>query len=190
MAFKKGHIQFNSGRTHFKKGITPWNDGKRYTISKPKKVTLKICKQCKKEFKIADWRLKDKTKTRGIFCSLKCNNYFHRGKNSPFYGVNRSGENSPTWKGGITPINVKIRHSEEYKLWRIAVFERDNYTCIWCGVRNGDGKSIKLHADHIKPFAYYPELRFAIDNGRTLCVECHKTTETYGGKVKKLYSKI
>ena len=65
----------------------------------------------------------------------------------------------------------------EYKLWRATVFERDNYTCIiWCG----NNKSGNLEADHIKPFAYYPELRFAIDNGREHCVErCHKTTDTY-----------
>src|SRR3989304_6131005 len=44
-----------------------------------------------------------------------------------------AGENSPSWKGGITPLNVKIRGSFEYKLWRKAVFERDNFTCIWCG---------------------------------------------------------
>lgn len=81
------------------------------------------------------------------------------------------------WKGGITPINAKIRTSLEYRLWRIAVFERDNYTCIWCGKRGGN-----LEADHIKSFASYPELRFAIDNGRTLCHECHKTTENFGWK--------
>lgn len=79
----------------------------------------------------------------------------------------------------ITPENKKIRQSFEYKLWRKAVFEKDNYTCIWCGVKNGNGKNIILHADHIKPFALYPELRFAIDNGRTLCRECHKKTDTY-----------
>jgi hypothetical protein len=94
----------------------------------------------------------------------------------------RSGENAQNWKGGITPINYKIRNSLEYKLWRKAVFERDNYTCVWCGAKfiKGITGRVYIQADHIKPFAQYPELRFAIDNGRTLCVPCHKTTDTYG----------
>ena len=87
------------------------------------------------------------------------------------------------WQGGITGINFQIRNSFEYKLWRTAVFERDSFTCVWCGDKGGKGrgKSVILHADHIKPFSLFPELRFAIDNGRTLCEDCHKTTETYGG---------
>lgn len=92
------------------------------------------------------------------------------------------GERSYMWKGGITSINEQIRRSLEYKLWRESVFERDNYTCVWCGARGGQGKRVDLHADHVKSFAYYPELRFAIDNGRTLCVPCHKTTDNYGGR--------
>lgn len=86
------------------------------------------------------------------------------------------GEKHPLWKGGITPINEKIRKSREYRLWRKAVFERDNYQCIFGGKEHGN----KLNADHIKPFSQFPELRFAIDNGRTLCFDCHKKTDTWG----------
>lgn len=97
----------------------------------------------------------------------------------------KKGIKNPNWKGGISPLNTRIRQSSEMRLWRVAVFERDNYACIWCGARNGQGKAVVLHADHIKPFAYFPELRFAIDNGRTLCVPCHKTTDTWGFKQQK-----
>lgn len=94
----------------------------------------------------------------------------------------QKGEKGPGWKGGISNKNDRIRQSLEYKLWRTAVFERDRYTCIWCG-RKG-----QLQADHIKAFAFFPELRFAIDNGRTLCIPCHKTTPTYlKNRPPKLY---
>ena len=76
------------------------------------------------------------------------------------------------WKGGVTPLNEKIRHSLEMNQWRRAVFERDNYTCQFCKARNGNGKKIILNADHIKPFSKFPELRFDVNNGRTLCFEC------------------
>lgn len=100
--------------------------------------------------------------------------------------MNMSGENSGAWKGGITPINKKIRNSFEYRIWRNAVFTRDNFSCVWCGARNGNGKTVVLNADHIKPFSLFPELRFAIDNGRTLCEPCHRKTSTYGvGALRK-----
>lgn len=84
------------------------------------------------------------------------------------------GEKSHCWKGGKVRAKEVIRQSIEFRLWREAVFARDNYTCQFCGQRGG-----KIQADHIKMFAYHPELRFAIDNGRTLCIPCHKTTATY-----------
>lgn len=115
----------------------------------------------------------------------------HTGKGHPMFGKKHSLETkekmrktrlgkSP-WNKGLgtkTPESKKIRQSTQYKLWRKCVFERDNYTCIWCGERGGE-----LNADHIKPFSLFPELRFAIDNGRTLCRACHKTTDTFGSRI-------
>lgn len=72
-----------------------------------------------------------------------------------------------------------LRHRKEYKDWRSAVYFRDNYTCQHCGERGAE-----LNADHIKPWSLFPDLRFDLDNGRTLCVPCHKKTDTYGVKVK------
>lgn len=73
------------------------------------------------------------------------------------------------------PLNMEIRQSiegrrcAEYKAWRRQVFERDDYTCRECGKR-----SVQLNAHHILPYAYFPDDRFRVDNGITLCVVCHK----------------
>jgi hypothetical protein len=98
----------------------------------------------------------------------------------PCYSKRVKGSMNPNWKGGITPKNKKIRASERYKAWRTAVFERDKYTCIWCSQKGG-----KLNADHIKPFSTHKRLRFELSNGRTLCVACHKKTDTYMAKAVK-----
>lgn len=156
-------------------GVSPWNKGK--------KTGQKVWNKGKKGLQVSwnkggtvsqDTREKIRKTLTGTISPL-------RGKKRP----DITGEKNSNWKGGITPINRSIRTSMEYKWWRISVFERDNYTCVWCGARSGNGKKVVLNADHIKPFALYPELRFAIDNGRTLCTPCHLSTDTYGSKCKK-----
>lgn len=89
-----------------------------------------------------------------------------------------TGNKHPQWKGGITPLNQRIRGSVKYKQWRDEVFKRDDYTCQSCGKRGGD-----MNADHILPFFAFPKLRLDVNNGRTLCVECHRATKTYGRQV-------
>lgn len=86
------------------------------------------------------------------------------------------GEKSHLWRGGITKINILIRGTIEYRLWRESVFARDGWTCQKCGDNTGGN----LQAHHLKSFSKYKELRFAIDNGITLCENCHKTTDSFG----------
>lgn len=92
------------------------------------------------------------------------------------------GEKSPNWKGGVTKPHEKIRKSVKYKNWRTSVFERDDYTCQFCKKRG-----VKLNADHIKPFSLFPDLRLDINNGRTLCLPCHRKTDTWGTKVNNYF---
>jgi len=95
------------------------------------------------------------------------------------------GENHPNWKGGVTDINKKIRHSIEYNIWRKAVYARDNWTCQHCKV-----KQRFPVAHHIKTFKDYPELRFDVDNGLTLCRSCHKKVHTEIGCKTKFTKRL
>ena len=83
------------------------------------------------------------------------------------------GDGCHFWRGGVNGQNDTLRHRREYKDWRQCVYERDNYICQCCGVRGG-----RLNAHHINSFSDYPELRYNINNGITLCTKCHDTTET------------
>lgn len=96
------------------------------------------------------------------------------------------GDKNPMWKGGITPERFVIRNSDVYAEWRISVFERDNYTCQECEVRSGNGKAINLHAHHIKSFSKYPVLRFDVNNGITLCKDCHLGNHWDNYGIKKI----
>lgn len=92
--------------------------------------------------------------------------------------ISESKKGQTPWNKGlgmISTANELARKTKQYRDWRKAVFERDNYTCQECGERGGE-----LNADHIKQFAYHPELRYDITNGRTLCVGCHRNTNTWG----------
>lgn len=83
----------------------------------------------------------------------------------------RYGEKNNKWKGGISK-NCPYKHyrNKEYIYWRKQVFERDNYTCQLCGIRGG----VILHPHHLKSYTRFPEFRYDVNNGKTLCIDCHR----------------
>jgi len=179
----------------------------KYISSKKPIDGTKECLYCKNNFPFR-YSLK-KRSNNGVasviqqFCKLKCAlNYRNKsvfmrqatskrfkGKPSPLRGrkiplerimrriKTMSGSNHWNWKGGISPKNNAARSCIEIKQWRRAVFGRDNFTCIWCKQKGG-----KLNADHILSFSKFPEWRHEINNGRTLCEDCHSKTRTFRGR--------
>ena len=159
---KGKNIQTNTGKTHFKKGR-----------SLPKKQIglLKELNKGKKNYffgkHLVPW---NKGKKTGFVPSsaFKIND------------PRITKDNNTNWKGGITPENRKIRTSTEYVKWRQKILKRDNYECIFCK-HKGENNWV----DHIKPFSLYPELRFDLGNGRTVCMNCALKLPTHGTKVHR-----
>lgn len=67
----------------------------------------------------------------------------------------------------------------KYLRWHRKVFVRDNFTCQNCGQVGGN-----LEAHHIKEWKNYPELRYLVENGQTLCKLCHSKTDNYKNKIR------
>ena len=86
------------------------------------------------------------------------------------YKGHNKGKKNWQWKGGKS--RKHHNKNKRYRQWRMAVFMRDNWTCQFCGKRGG----IDLEPHHIKEWAKYPKLRYSVENGITLCKECHKLT--------------
>ena len=80
----------------------------------------------------------------------------------------QKGNLHPKYKGNKTERQTAM-NQYEYKQWRTAVFERDDYTCQNCFKTN-----TRLNAHHIKHWSTNSELRYEISNGITLCETCHK----------------
>jgi 5-methylcytosine-specific restriction endonuclease McrA len=179
--------------TQFKKGQIPWN--------KTEKVYIN-CKQCSKEMRLANWQVKKGTK----FCSKECSRLgteykglFQKGHSdlvpsesrghseetkAKMREINRQnakyGSEHPLWQGGAREQRKREMKGYPYRDWRTAVFTRDNWTCQCCGIRGG-----YLEADHIKPWCAFPDLRYDVNNGRTVCRPCHVKLDTHGHKALK-----
>ena len=200
---KGKHIQTNTGKTHFCKNCIPWNKGMKGVYKLQHSGQFKKGNHPKTEFKkginlYGGW---NRGLTKNNNKSLKkmsetIKQQFENGRLKIAQwkkGDTRANKNW-NWKGGITPLSSMIRHSQESMEWKIKIFKRNNYICQKCFQR---GNSLHIH--HIKHFALILQeflqtysqfspiedketlVRLAItykpfwdiDNGITLCEECH-----------------
>ncbi len=189
----KGHIPWNKGKKglqvawnkgikgiykhtdEWKKENSERNKGKKHTEEAKRKIGEKNSIVLKGR-KLSDEHRKS--------MSLERKERFKNG--SPSKGktwklkdtTHLQGENNWRWISDRTKIKKSERGNPQYRQWRSDVLTRDKWTCQTCGLF-GEGK---METHHIKSFAKYPELRYELSNGVTLCRECHKLTDNYGGK--------
>jgi hypothetical protein len=121
------------------------------------------------------------------YCSKECRYEHQRGKNHPRYSMKEveceyCGESFQRRPSQMAKYNnycsedcyyleVKSdrdKNKNEYKKWRNAVRERDEWVCQNCSF---SGERIEAH--HIESWSQNPELRFDVENGISLCIECH-----------------
>lgn len=158
-------------------GRIPWNKGVR-------KITLvtKVCTQCFCCFHRTG-KIGDKQWLSQQFCSKSCksagNKYRQGTKQSietrqKMSAAHLKGELSPYWIKDRTKLkrfnnDAKDRRSYAYSDWRKNVFKRDNFKCRI----SDESCGVKIQAHHILSYSEYPELRYSLNNGITLCHAHH-----------------
>ena len=152
----------NKKAVKFKKSQIPWNKNiplsQQLTASAQLERKLKISKTLKRLYK--EGKRKNVWEDRSYPEEAKLK-----------LSKSQKGEKQWTWKGGIT--KKRDMHSLAVRNWREKVFIRDGYTCKKC-----NKKGSKINAHHIKSWAKYPEFRFDVNNGLTLCKKCHIEVHT------------
>lgn len=165
-----------SGATYCNKHKLTKDRHHNWTGGKPR------CIDCGKQ--LARYKAKRCRKCRGLWLRIPENNW-NFGRKFSKHGIKRT-------------VYRFIRDCERYNEWRLSVFRRDGYRCKMCG----DNKI--LNANHIKRFidilienniktvkkAYSCKELWDINNGITLCVNCHLLTYGKENQFTEIFNNI
>lgn len=102
--------------------------------------------------------------------------------------IRSSGENSPCYIKDRTKLKTgrEKSYDTQYKYWMRKVKNRD----LWkCKMANEDCKG-KLEAHHILDWENYPELRYDINNGITLCHAHHPRGRDNEAKLSPYFQQL
>lgn len=120
--------------------------------------------------------------TRGIVKSCGCLRSVRvKGKDHPLYNHSLSDEDRKSSRNR--------NHQLETRIWRESVYKRDNYSCVRCS----DNRGGNLNAHHLNGWTPFPDQRFNVDNGVTLCDKCHKEFHAiykYGNNTKEQFKEF
>jgi 5-methylcytosine-specific restriction endonuclease McrA len=99
----------------------------------------------------------------------------------------RQGNERESFKEFQEPDNRRIRKLRQWKVWREAVFKRDNYICQKC-----ETTTEQLHPHHLLSVKDcldlgFKEEIFNPDNGITFCPKCHKEEDMFQKGIKRVH---
>lgn len=84
-------------------------------------------------------------------------------------------EACPIYNAKYNSVSKNSRDDFRFPEWSNTVKERDRYVCQKCGNKEN------LYAHHILPIATHPQLADDVNNGITLCKECHSEVHQLEG---------
>jgi hypothetical protein len=139
---------------------------------KNKKNRIKKCEGCGKEM---DWSVGYRKKAISEFIKMK----FCTKKCADKNGLRYIGKDHPNFR----KFSRRKLPQKKRSVWfRREVLKRDKNVCQKCLKKERKNRPVVAH--HIKTVKDYPELRFEISNGLTICVPCHAIIHNYKKKKK------